>query len=91
MKQKIYIDTSVIGGCFDIEFEEWSNLLFDDFKSGLKIAVISDITLDELTGAPKRVQENFKTINDDFTELILADNECRNLADLYLLEGAVSK
>jgi hypothetical protein len=24
-KLRIYIDTSVIGGCFDAEFSEWSN------------------------------------------------------------------
>jgi len=34
MKQRIYIDTSVISGCFDIEFEEWSNRLFEDLKNG---------------------------------------------------------
>jgi len=34
MKQKVYIDTSAIGGCFDPEFEEWSNALFDDFING---------------------------------------------------------
>jgi hypothetical protein len=28
--QRVYIDTSVIGGCFDIEFEEWSKRLFED-------------------------------------------------------------
>ena len=22
---RIYIDTSVLGGCFDVEFAEWSN------------------------------------------------------------------
>lgn len=91
MKQRIYIDTSVIGGCFDQEFEEWSNSLFSDFKSGLKTMVISDITLDELTDAPARVQDNFNTIPDEYIELILADDECRKLADLYLAEGAVSK
>ncbi len=31
-KKRIYIDTSVIGGCFDTEFEKWSNLLFEEFK-----------------------------------------------------------
>jgi hypothetical protein len=91
MKQRVYIDTSVIGGCFDIEFEEWSNLLFDDFKKGFKTAVISDITLDELNDAPLRVRENFNTIPEDFIEIILADDECKNLAGLYLSEGAVSK
>jgi len=42
MKQRVYIDTSVIGGCFDLEFEEWSNKLFDDFKLGKRIAVVSE-------------------------------------------------
>ena len=31
MKQRVYIDTSVIGGCYDQKFEEWSNRLFEDF------------------------------------------------------------
>lgn len=91
MKQKVYIDTSVIGGCFDSEFEEWSNKLFDDFKSGKRIAVISDITLDELSDAPERVQENFRKIPEDNLEILISDNESRKLADLYILEGAVSK
>lgn len=49
MRQRIYIDTSVIGGCFDWQFKEWSGKLFDEFRDGNKIAVISDITLDELS------------------------------------------
>ena len=44
MKQRIYIDTSVIGGCYDDEFETWSNQLIKEFTEGLKIAIISDIT-----------------------------------------------
>lgn len=90
MKQRVYIDTSVIGGCFDKEFEEWSNLLFDDFLSGKRIAVISDITLDELSDAPQRVQDNFNTIPESFLEVLISDSESRSLADLYLQEGAVS-
>ena len=34
-KPRIYIDTSVIGGCFDEEFELWSSGLVADFKAGL--------------------------------------------------------
>jgi len=33
---KVYIDTSVLGGCFDDEFEEWSNKLMEEFKLVLK-------------------------------------------------------
>jgi hypothetical protein len=30
---RIYIDTSVLGGCFDVEFAEWSNGLIGDFRA----------------------------------------------------------
>jgi hypothetical protein len=53
---RVYIDTSVIGGCIDLEFKEWSVKLFEEFKNGKKIAVLSDITLDELELAPKKVR-----------------------------------
>lgn len=91
MKQKVYIDTSVIGGCFDKEFEEWSNQLFEDFISGKRIAIVSDITLDELSDAPKKVRDNFNKIPERFLEIIISDIESRRLADLYIQEGAVSR
>jgi hypothetical protein len=40
LKPRIYIDTSVIGGCEDDEFSLWSIRLFDEFRKGLKTAVI---------------------------------------------------
>lgn len=89
MKQRIYIDTSVIGGCFDIEFEEWSNQLFKEFRNGNRIPVISDVTLDELADAPKYVQDNFFSIPEELIEVIVTDNETRKLADLYLSDGVV--
>ena len=90
MIQRVYIDTSVIGGCFDKEFDEWSNRLFDDFREGKKIAVISDVTLDELIDAPDRVQENLGTLPEESLETLTADIEARELADQYVQEGAVS-
>lgn len=47
-KLKIYIDTSVIGGCFDEEFAKWSNQLFEEFKTGGKLAVIVVIIDDSI-------------------------------------------
>ena len=44
LRFRVYIDTSVIGGCFDDEFSKYSILLFNDFTSGKKIAVISNLT-----------------------------------------------
>jgi hypothetical protein len=91
MKQRVYIDTSVIGGCFDSEFEEWSNKLFEDFTTGKKIAVLSDITLDELSDAPKRIQDNFRKIPEKNLEVLISDAETKKLAELYIKEGAISK
>ena len=53
---RVYIDTSVIGGCFDKEFEHWSNKLFQEFFEHRKIAIISDLTLEELELAPVNVK-----------------------------------
>lgn len=37
---RIYIDTSVIGGCFDKEYEQASKELWSEFLTGKKLALI---------------------------------------------------
>ena len=54
---RIYIDTSVLGGCFDVEFAEWSNGLIRDFRAGRLVPVLSDMTAAEVTDAPTVVRE----------------------------------
>jgi hypothetical protein len=75
VKTQVYIDTSVIGGCIDQEFKEWSIKLFDEFNNGNKIAVISDITLDELELAPKKVQDILKQIPDKYLKIVESNAE----------------
>jgi hypothetical protein len=36
-KQRIYIDTSIIGSCFDKVFVEWSNRLFMSLSQEIKL------------------------------------------------------
>jgi predicted nucleic acid-binding protein len=91
MKQRIYIDTSVIGGCFDIEFKEWSDQLFEEFRFGNKIAVISDITLDELSFSRSEVRSHLDIIPKAHKEYILSDEQAEELADLYIKEKAVTQ
>ena len=91
MNPRVYIDTSVIGGCYDDEFSKWSKKLIDQILTGEVIALISDITIDEILDAPKNVQSILeKILNSKNRELLTADNECRELADAYISEGAVS-
>jgi hypothetical protein len=53
---RIYIDTSVLGGCFDPEFAAWSNALIRDFRAGRLVPVLSDVTAAEIAEAPEAVR-----------------------------------
>ncbi|RKZ51898.1 MAG: hypothetical protein DRR16_22810 [Candidatus Parabeggiatoa sp. nov. 3] len=91
MKPKIYTDTSVIGGCLDIEFKEGSQALFERFKSNSAILMISSLTLLELEKAPQDVQNVLKQVPIENMEYIELSIEAKQLADKYLSEGVVSK
>jgi predicted nucleic acid-binding protein len=91
MKPRIYLDTSVIGGYLDDEFQEWTRRLFDEFKTGKKIAVISDVTLDEIENARQEVRDLLNFIPEESKEYVLNDKEAEGLADAYLKEGAITK
>ena len=90
IKFKIYIDTSVIGGCFDDEFGEYSNLLFKNFILGKKIAVVSNITLKELKQAPEKVRNKLEEIPEDSLEYVALTEEAEDLAQKYIENGVIS-
>lgn len=54
---RIYVDTSVLGGCFDPEFSIWSNGLIEDFRRQVFRPVFSDLTAVEIERAPERVRK----------------------------------
>jgi predicted nucleic acid-binding protein len=90
-KPRIYIDTSVIGGCFDEEFAEWSNKLFDEFIEGKKIAVISDITTKELVDAPEHVKNIIDLIPSYSIITLKRDEEIDYLALKYIEYKVISE
>jgi hypothetical protein len=90
MKQRIYIDTSVIGGCLDEEFSEFSSMLFDEFKLGLRVAVVSDLTRRELEGAPEDVKKVLQSLPDSNIEDIFLTEEAETLAQKYIDDGVVN-
>jgi hypothetical protein len=90
MKRRIYIDTSVIGGCFDEEFAIWSNQLMDEFISGDKMMVLSDLTLRELEFAPEKVRKKIEEIPENNIEFIITEGESETLAQIYITEGAIT-
>ena len=90
LKFKVYIDTSVIGGCFDDEFAKYSNLLFNDFIVGKKIAVVSNLTLKELKDAPENVRKKFEEIPKKNVEFVGLSEEAEELAQKYIETGVIS-
>ena len=58
MKSRIYIDTSVFGGFFDVEFEEFTRPLFERIMNKEIRILFSSVTEDELAGAPEKVKQN---------------------------------
>lgn len=91
MKQRIYIDTSVVGGFFDTEFKEATIKLFDRLINNEVIFVVSDLLDLELINAPKQVREQlFKYSADKFQRVELTE-EAIKLADTYIAEKVVGK
>jgi hypothetical protein len=89
MRPRVYIDTSVIGGCLDDEFSTCSKLLFDEFRSGIKIAVVSDLTRRELEDAPEDVKRILSTLPEANLENVFLGEEAENLALSYLKSKVV--
>ena len=81
---RIYLDTSVIGGCHYKEFAPWSNGLMKDFRLRNFIPVISDLTFEELDKAPKSVKQSLKTLVQYDPEIIEINDHALNLAEIYL-------
>lgn len=90
-RPRVYVDTSVIGGCLDDEFKTYSSQLFDEFMSGKKKVVISDMVLFELERAPKDVKEVLNNIPDGSIEYVFLSEESISLADTYLKEGVIAE
>lgn len=91
MIQRIYIDTSVVGGLFDIEFLDDTLPFFDRVKKGELIVVYSEITNDELINAPIKVRNYLKSLSSKQKEFVEITQEATNLADTYIREKVVGK
>jgi predicted nucleic acid-binding protein len=89
MKQRIYIDTSIVGGYFDKEFAEATTALFERLKNKEIIFVVSDLLRQELLGAPEHVRtllDNYEAIC--FDPIVLT-TEAKELANAYITEKVV--
>jgi hypothetical protein len=87
MVARIYVDTSVIGGCEDEEFRVHSRRLMDAFVRGDLKLVLSELTVRELAPAPEAVRAVLGTVPDANIEVVRLTPAAGELARRYLAEG----
>ena len=90
-QQRIYIDTSIIGGFFDLEFEKETKMLFQRLENKEVLFVVSDLLYEELENAPSNVKTLLDNYPKDCFEEVLLTDEARELADKYIAENVVGK
>ena len=81
---RLYLDSTVIKGCGDPEFDRWSWSLLQDFRSGIYCPVISTLVQDELAGANSAVSEALAALMECRPKVIEVTEKAQTLADLYL-------
>ena len=86
---RVYADTSTIGGCDDDEFRVESRRLFDDFRNGRAILVLSELTLRELAAAPAGIRAVIDAVPGGHTEMLEVSDEAERLAAAYVDSGAL--
>ncbi len=91
MRLRVYIDTSVVGGYFDEEFEVSTKLFFDRiFKKEFEV-YFSEISETEISLAPDFVKELKYKIPKDCYRYLELDDEAKELANTYIQEKVLGK
>ncbi len=91
MRQRIYIDTSVIGGYHDDEFKNDTRKLFERIADKEYDVYFSEVNETELFLAPENVREVKSRIPETCYHYIELNDEVRNLADTYLVENILGE
>lgn len=81
---RIYADTSVIGGCLDVEFSSESSHFIEMVRQVRCILLLSEITVAELDKAPAAVQNILLSLPDEAVEKVELTEEILELRNEYM-------
>ena len=90
-QQRIYIDTSIVGGFFDTEFEKETKMLFQRLENKEIIFVISTVLGKELEDAPLHVKNLLDHYDKTSFEKVVLTDEAKVLAEKYIVEKVVGE
>ena len=88
--QRVYVDTSVIGGCLDPEYAVWSEGLMRDFSNRIFRPVTSDVVQAEIDLAPVPIQQKYADLLGMKPELLTVTPAALELANTYQVQGVLT-
>ena len=90
-RQRIYVDTSVVGGCLDREFSAESAALMEMARRNEIVLLLSDLLFQELEDAPRDVMAIVKELPPDSYVLVDTNDEAEFLQERYLEAGILGE
>ncbi len=88
---RVYIDTSIVGGCLDEEFAVESTALMRMAEEGQITLLVSDLLAEELASAPEEVRAVLEGLPPEAVEFVSESEEAEHLSAAYLQDGVVSQ
>jgi predicted nucleic acid-binding protein len=86
---RIYLDTSAVGGCEDVEFMAPSRALFALAAAGAVRLVVSDLLVAELADAPEPVRRHLEMTDPASVIKVVTSEEAVVLCQRYLAAKVV--
>lgn len=91
MIKRVYVDTSVVGGQFDEEFDWQTKPFWDAVKNGEIIVIASDLLARELVKAPVYVRTFLTQLPKTQVEAVISTVESAELAQHYIADKVVGR
>ncbi|TFG40785.1 MAG: PIN domain-containing protein, partial [Syntrophobacterales bacterium] len=86
---RVYIDTSVVGGCHDEEFQEPSQQLLNMAQRGEIKLIVSELLVTELRKAPREVRDVLSSVPSGNIETVAISGEATELQKAYIAADVV--
>jgi len=90
-KPRYYVDTSVIGGCYDAKFATPSRAFLAMVRNGEITLIASSLPIEELAPSPPRVRRMLDELPSIHVERLAASDESLELQANYLKAKVVGK
>ncbi len=91
MTLRVYIDTSVVGGCLDEEFSEDSQRVLELALTGHVRLLLSDVVVRELEQAPSAVRKLLEALPESSVQRVPITEEVHRLRDAYIGAGVIGQ